>query len=60
LVQVNAKLLQKRKWADYTRKRRFTRIVPIKTTEKEKGIEFAASEWKAAVSSELKSTSQGP
>jgi hypothetical protein len=58
LVQINAKLLQKRKWADYMG--RFTGIVPTKAMETEKGIGFAASEWEATVSSELKSTSQSP
>jgi len=58
LVQIKAKFLQKRKWADYIR--RVIIIVSIKAVKMEKRTEFAARKCEATVSSELKSTSQGP
>jgi hypothetical protein len=58
LVQIKAKLLQKRKWAIYIC--RFSGNVSITATETEKEIRFAANKLEARVSSELKSTSQGP
>jgi hypothetical protein len=55
LFKINAKLLQKRTWAYYIRG-----FIGTVLMEMEKGIGFAASEWEATVSSDLKSTCQRP